>query len=150
LSKGCDTAALADIHASAFAEAWTALALNDLLAAVGTFAFAADAGFILVRVVGGEAEILTLAVRPASRRRGLGAALVCAAANHAQSLGAAVLFLEVACHNDAARKLYTGLGFSEVGRRPGYYRLGPDKREDALILRGNLPLPPLGKRPAAG
>jgi ribosomal-protein-alanine N-acetyltransferase len=101
-------------------------------------------------VAADEVEILTLAVRPDRRRRGAGTALVHAAARHAIGLGASQIFLEVAIGNAAARRLYSGLGFAEVGRRKAYYLKEPAKREDALILRSNLPLSPLGKRPGAG
>jgi len=150
LPSGADLAVLAEIHAASFAEPWSASAFGELLASPGVFAFGGDDGFTLVRVVGDEAEILTLAVRPERRRCGIGAALVCAAADHALRLGAHRIFLEVAIGNHAACRLYAGLGFVEVGRRTAYYGAGANKREDALVLRSNLPLPPLGKRPAAG
>lgn len=151
LANDADLALLARIHAACFADAWEARALAGLLASPGAFAFlAADNGFILVRAAGGEAEILTLAVTPEARRHGAGKALVVAAATHAQSLDASALFLEVAVGNDAARALYRRLGFVEAGMRKGYYAARGAEPEDALILRSNLPLSPLGKSPAAG
>ena len=132
--------ALASLHNSSFPDAWSAQAIADLLAAPGTFSFHVQDGFILARVAGGEAEILTLAVLPAARGRGLGRALLRAAARHAQALGAASLFLEVGTDNPAALALYAGQGFGPVGRRKGYY----DGR-DALILRVELPLSESGE-----
>ncbi len=131
-----DIAPLAALHASAFAEAWSAEAICELLSTPGAFAFFQPGGFILARAAGGEAEILTLAVAPAMRRHGLGRALVRAAASHAQSMGAFVLFLEVAAANDAAYGLYQGLGFAKVGMRKAYYG-----GQDADILKAALPLP---------
>jgi ribosomal-protein-alanine N-acetyltransferase len=150
LAKDGDLSRLAEIHAAAFTEAWTVRALAELLAAPGTFAFHTALGFILARVAASEAEILTLAVRPERRRQGKGAALVRAAAVEAMVRGTGQIFLEVAVGNAAARALYAGLGFAEVGQRKGYYASGPDKREDALVLRSKLPLSPLGKSPGAG
>ena len=144
-----DLAQLAAIHAVSFDDHWSARALAELLATPGTFALYLDGGFIVVRIAGGEAEILTLTVRPARRRRGIGASLVRSAASHAEQRGAGRLFLEVAFGNMAARGLYGSLGFGEVGRRKAYYALGDGKFDDALILRGNLPLPPLGKWPTS-
>jgi ribosomal-protein-alanine N-acetyltransferase len=141
---------LAAIHAACFPDAWSVKALADLLATPGTFAGAGDTGFILARAAAGEAEILTLAVAPAARRHGTGAVLVQAAANEAQRLGAEVFFLEVASGNAAARALYNHLGFTEAGLRKGYYALPGRAPEDALVLRADLPLVPLGKSPAAG
>jgi ribosomal-protein-alanine N-acetyltransferase len=150
LARNADLTPLAAIHAAAFAQSWTQRALAELLAARGTFAFRTQSGFILARVAAGEAEILTLAVRPDQRRRGTGAALVCAAAEYALARGAVEIFLEVASGNLVAQGLYAELGFVTVGRRSGYYAIGPDEREDALILRSKLPLSPLGKSPGAG
>jgi ribosomal-protein-alanine N-acetyltransferase len=141
---------LAAIHAACFPDPWHAQAIDDLLAIPGTFAFAGDGGFVLARTAGGEAEILTLAVSPQARRLGTGSRLAQAAADHAFQLGAGALFLEVAAGNRAARALYRRLGFAEAGLRKGYYTQGREKPEDALVLRSNLPLSPLGKSPATG
>jgi len=89
---------------------------------------------ILARVAADEAEILTLAVTPAARRRGLGTALLRAAMHRARDLGATAMFLEVAVTNQPARALYASLGFSEAGSRRHYYSDGTD----ALILRSTL------------
>ena len=129
-----DVAALARLHTMAFTDAWRENAIRDLLATPGTFALAVAEGFILARVAGNEAEILTLAVAPAARRKGLARALVRSAAAHAAHRGALSLFLEVGVRNDAAQALYRGLGFMPVGRRKAYYA-----NEDADILR--LPIP---------
>ena len=147
---GSDLSRLAQLHAESFAAPWTESALSELLATPGTFAFAGADGFIIGRAAADEAEILTLPVRPDFRRKGLGTMLVCTAAGHAHRLGSGRLFLEVALSNVPAAKLYERLGFHEVGRRNAYYALAPGKYEDALILRSNLPLSPLGKRPATG
>ncbi len=131
-----DAALLAAIHAAAFppAEAWSAEAIASLLATPGCFALAEADGFVLARVAADEAEILTLAVRPAARRRGLAARLVARAATAAAALGARVLWLEVAEGNAPALGLYRALGFVEAGRRRGYYAGGTD----ALVLRLSL------------
>lgn len=150
VERETDVARLARLHAQCFATPWTAATLSDLLQASGTFAFEIEGGFIIVRAASDEAEILTLAVGVEHRRTGKGASLVRAGACHAHGLGARRMFLEVGVSNVAARKLYEGLGFVEVGRRKGYYATGPDKFEDALILRSNLPLSPLGNRPTSG
>lgn len=126
--------ALADVHAEAFAAPWTAQAFADLLGQAGVFALGDEDGFVLIRVVVDEAEVLTLAVRPAARRRGLGAALTRAAATAAGSMGAEHLFLEVAEDNVAARNLYENIGFATVGRRPGYYAAPDGGRVDAILM----------------
>lgn len=129
---------LAALHASAFAAPWDAKAFADLLGQPGVFADVAADGFILIRAVADEAEILTLAVRPEARRRGVGARLVEAGADRAAGMGARRLFLEVAEDNAAARGLYARCGFAETGRRKGYYPAEDGGRTDALILALNL------------
>ena len=131
---------LARIHAVAFEEPWNADAIAVLIASPLVFALQAGAppiGFILARSVAGEAEILTLAVDPSDRRRGVGCALVEAAAATALAAGAQTLWLEVAQDNTPARSLYARAGFEQVGRRPAYYRR-PGGPVDALLLRRHL------------
>ncbi len=136
---------LAHIHAAGFDEAWGADAIRDILAMPGSFGLMALApdgeaigGFVLARVAGDEAEILTIAVAAGSRRQGLGERLMDAAAASAVAAGAAALFLEVAEDNPGAIALYRKLGFATVGRRPGYYRRGAGAVA-ALTMRLDLP-----------
>lgn len=132
---------LAGLHAAAFPEPWSAAAFRTLLDQPGVFAVEQRDGFILMRAVADEAEILTLAVRPAARRRGLGGRLVGEGAVEAAARGATRLFLEAAADNAAALALYARAGFAEASRRPGYYA-GPDgARRDALLLARNLTAP---------
>lgn len=137
---GPDAERLAAIHAEAFIEAaWSADAFADLLGQAGVFAVDSADGFILMRVVADEAEILTLAVRPAARRVGQGSRLVGEGVVGAAARGAVRVFLEVAEDNVAARALYDRAGFAEAGRRPGYYAGADGARRDALLLVLNLP-----------
>jgi ribosomal-protein-alanine N-acetyltransferase len=133
-----DAATLAALHAASFPDPWDATAITALLATPGTFAFHHPDGFVLARLAGDEAEILTLAVMPTARGRGLGRALLQAAINQAQTLGGVTMFLEVGIDNPAALALYSGLGFARVGARKAYYAAGGGSG-DALVLR--LPLP---------
>jgi len=80
----------------------------------------------------GPAELESLAVAPSARRRGIGAALCCEIAAWARTLRASELLLEVRMSSDAAVALYKGLGFEEIGRRPGYYR---EPEDDAILMR---------------
>ena len=137
-----DAEVLAAIHAQAFEAPWTAEALAELLAAPGVFALAvwdgAEAvGFILMRVVADEAEVLTLAVGPEHRRRGIGRALV--EAGLLQAGQAEAVFLEVAQDNTPAIGLYERAGFAPAGRRPAYYARKNGLAADALLLRKTLP-----------
>ena len=126
--------ALAAIHKAAFfdGESWSAHDIARQLVLPGAFGFLAEAGgMVMARVAADEAEILTVGVTPDARRRGLGRALLLAAHAEAVRRGARMMFLEVADHNDPAHRLYTALGFAEIGRRRNYY---PDG-SDALVMR---------------
>lgn len=140
-----DAAALAALHASSFGAPWSEAALRALLNEPGALALRAGAdGFVLVRRVLDEAEMLTLAVRPAARRRGLASALVQAAVVALAQADAAVLHLEVAADNAAALALYARAGFTPEGRRRGYYARGAGATPvDAVIMtrRLNTPAP---------
>lgn len=131
-----DPQALADIHARAFDHGWSGAEIAALLETPGTFAVTEARGFILVRAIAGEAEIITLAVAPDARRQGLARRLVEQAVVRALALGAEALFLEVADDNIPALALYRGLGFQVVGRRRGYYaRPRGEPAVDALVMR---------------
>jgi ribosomal-protein-alanine N-acetyltransferase len=133
---------LAAIHASAFSSPWDAKSLADLMASPGVFAMSNDAhGFILIRVVEDEAEVLTLAVTPLARRKGLGRRLTNSAELLAAQKGAADLFLEVAADNSAAIALYESAGFRQAGLRAGYYPRPAGGTVDALILKKRLTPP---------
>ena len=77
-----------------------------------------------------DAHITSLAVAEEARRRGHGRRLVTALVALAGSLGAEAVTLEVRTSNGAARALYAGQGFEEVGERRRYYADG----EDAVIM----------------
>ena len=129
--------ALAAIHAAAFRgqEVWAASVLAGQLALPGTFALLDPVGgMVLARVIGDEAEILTLAVVPEARRGGIARRLLAGAMQRAAAAGATEMFLEVAATNLPARALYDRAGFVRVGRRARYYAGGGD----ALVLRADL------------
>lgn len=93
-------------------------------------------GFMVVSWAGGEAELLNIAVRPASQGQGVGRCLLRAAIELAQSQ-AQILFLEVRVSNRKALELYYQEDFFEVGIRRDYYP-GTNGREDALVLARQL------------
>jgi ribosomal-protein-alanine N-acetyltransferase len=96
---------------------------------------AGPGGFVVVSLVADVAEVESIAVAAKSRCRGVARALCSAAIEWAKRHGAAGIELEVRASNEAALRLYAGLGFTEQGRRGRYYR---DPVEDALLMR--LPL----------
>ena len=146
-ADAASAASLAALHRACFDEPWDEAAIRQLLAMPGAFAYEVGTpsgldGLVVARIAGGEAEILTIGVRPEARGTGLGRRLLEAAAIHAAALGAEALFLEVAEDNHAALRLYETSGFYLVGMRPGYYR-----REGAPVAARTLKLdlaPPPG------
>jgi ribosomal-protein-alanine N-acetyltransferase len=135
--------ALAALHALAFTDTprpWSAAEFGALLAQPTTLLAVLPGGFALGRVAGPEVELLTLAVHPARRRRGVGSALVQAFEAAAAARGATESLLEVAVTNAAARALYARLGYRPAGRRPGYYLRAGAPPVDALVLCRRLAL----------
>lgn len=147
-----DFKALSQLHSACFDEGWSPESLATLLRS-GSFAYVSGTealfGFILVRCVADEAEILTLAVLPEQRRRGIARTLVEAAARDAAKAGAKMLYLEVSRENAPARALYEGSGFFLLGTRPRYYSRHGMPPDDALTLGARLPLP-MGKAGGIG
>lgn len=129
-----NTAALASLHAACFERAWSEDSFTELLKGDGVHALGEANGFIVIRCVADEAEILTLCVLPARRRAGLARKLVRAAMELAViQYRVAHVFLEVGEENHGARDLYAGLGFICHGRRRQYYA-----NMDALTMRCEL------------
>lgn len=129
--------ALAALHAKAFTDTprpWTAAEFAAFLAEPSTILVTRPEGFAVGRVAGPEAELLTLAVEPAARRRGVGRALVLAFEAEAAARGAAEALLEVAATNGEGRALYAALGYRQAGRRRGYYGREAAPPIDALVL----------------
>ena len=128
--------ALADLHAASLTvpRPWSASEFASFLASPQVFCLTrGQDGLLLGRVILDEAELLTLAVAPQSRRQGLGRALVQDFLETARARGAKTAFLEVAAPNQAALALYLAMGFTQTGRRRGYYS-APGGAQDALIL----------------
>lgn len=129
-------AQMAALHARVFSvpRPWSEAEFADFLASPLVFARVETSGFLLGRVVAGEAELLTLAVDPNHWGRGIGGRLVAAFIQTAQSQRCESAFLEVAARNERARALYARLGFLQVGCRRGYYSNATGPGDDALIL----------------
>jgi ribosomal-protein-alanine N-acetyltransferase len=89
------------------------------------------AAFCAFWLVGDQAHINNLAVRPEMRGRGLGSQLLDAMLKEARKLGATSLMLEVRESNAAARRLYEQAGFKVHSVRKSYYT---NPVEDALVL----------------
>ncbi|MGI6606852.1 MAG: ribosomal protein S18-alanine N-acetyltransferase [Peptococcia bacterium] len=78
-----------------------------------------------------EVHITNIAITPAYRGKRLGEFLMKGMFALALRKGASRMTLEVRVSNQRAQRLYTKLGFTVAGIRPGYYS---DTNEDALIM----------------
>jgi len=137
--------ACARLHAAGFAHPWPAEEVARLIADPAILGVAALdpaggalRGFALARLAADEAEILTIAVEPSCRGRGVGRALMADALRQAAYAGARAMFLEVDGENRPALALYRRLGFAKVGERPGYYRRADGSRALAIEMRKDL------------
>ena len=120
------------------ADAWSAGLLADGVAGRVPYATYLVAevdgsvvGHAVVSAVADVAELQRIAVAPALRRTGVATALLAACVDVARSSGADRLLLEVREDNAGALSFYAARGFTEVDRRPRYYRDGTT----AVVLR---------------
>ena len=95
---------------------------------------ASQNSFIVWRVTGPEAEIISIGVLPDARRTGTASALMQLMENDAKKNGAKTIFLEVDEANFPAIALYSKCGFNNIGTRPHYY----DNGNNAIIMSKDI------------
>ncbi|MBO4220730.1 MAG: ribosomal protein S18-alanine N-acetyltransferase [Clostridia bacterium] len=121
-----------------FSDPWSREAvLSSFRCAFSLFlgAFGSDGkmiGFAIGYNIGGELQVLDIAVSPRARRRGVGRALLESLMDAGAAGGAETFFLEVRRSNLPAIGLYEKLGFVRYGERKGYYS---DPAEDAVVMK---------------
>ncbi len=129
-----DIPAVAALEQCVFADPWSENAFREEVGTASRRYLVAEEGRVILgygglMVVEDDAHIVTLAVEPGTRGRGLGTRLMLRLAEEALRAGAAHLTLEVRVSNQPAQSLYRRFGFETVGLRRHYYR-----DEDALIM----------------
>lgn len=134
-----DAAAIAKLHARSFKRGWSEDEIDALLLDRAVLTQRAVVGrelvaFIMSRIAGDEAEVLSVAVSPACRGRGLSRTLLSHHMRRLAGAGVTAIFLEVGEQNTPATRLYRRAGFVEVGRRANYY----GDSANALVLRRDL------------
>lgn len=142
---GEGAALFAELHRLSFDDGphWTQRDFEELCGAAGTTAFVISEGqtplgFVLIRHLGDEAEILTLCLTPGQRRRGYGSQLLDHIKDQLSARGARRLFLEVRADNRAAAGLYEKASFVGIGLRKDYYRLAGGAKKDACLMSCDL------------
>ncbi len=131
-----DLPRLAHLEAAAFADPWSSnqlaaelhqtAGLMLVVAAPDSPHQAPATGYACFRHAAGQAELLRVAVLPASRRQGLARRLITAGLSLLRAGGVTECFLEVRPDNASALAVYHALGFRLAGRRERYYRDGSD------------------------
>ena len=81
-------------------------------------------GYVVVSMAGDVAELQRIAVDPTRRRDGVASRLLADVTRLALADGAERLLLEVREDNAGALAFYAARGFTELARRPRYYRDG--------------------------
>lgn len=106
----------------------------------GLWVSGAPVGYTLCQVIAEEVTLMNIAVDPKYQGQGFGALLIkdiiaFACNQHGEQIYP--IFLEVRQSNHQAIRLYEKHGFTEVGRRPGYYPpISPkSEKETAIVMR---------------
>ncbi len=93
------------------------------------------AGAVMLLFEGRVCRVLSVAVAPGSRRKGLGSAMMHAAEEEARARGCELVRLEVSTRNVAAIEMYRRLGYRTDGVLYGYYSWGEDAYSMTKPLR---------------
>jgi [ribosomal protein S18]-alanine N-acetyltransferase len=136
-----DVAAVAALEAEVFTTPWSVETFASLLDRPNLELLVLDherdgvIGYAVLWCILDQGELANVAVTPRLRGRGLGTHLLARVFDVARERGIQTMFLEVRASNERALDLYRRFGFSDVGRRKGYY---DHPREDALIMAAKL------------
>jgi len=138
-----DVGRLAQLHRASFHRGWGAGEFEQILIDRNSLIHRLCQnrrilGFAVSRVAADEAEILSVAIDPRHRGRGLSRSLLLTHLGHLAGRGVARVFLEVEENNQPARRLYERAGFGVVGRRERYYRDPAGQALNALVMRRDL------------
>ncbi|MBB5073389.1 ribosomal-protein-alanine N-acetyltransferase [Bartonella callosciuri] len=137
-----DSFSLHKIHQLCFVPAWGKQAFDNFLTDHSIFGYKASLigrpdqilGFCLCRLIFDEAEIITIAVHPHFRRKGIGTLLIDSTFRHLHRERAIKLFLEVEETNISALNLYQRFEFQKISKRLAYYQ-EKNNRGDAIIMQ---------------
>lgn len=131
-----DIEAIYAIEVDSFSVPWSLESITkELENPVAYYLIAEEEGQVLGYAglwdVVGEGQITNIAVRPSGRRKGIGKQLVDGLIAYGKDKNLEVLILEVRASNTPAINLYTGTGFTDIGRRKNYYT---KPTEDAILM----------------
>ena len=138
-----DASRLSQLHGASFHRGWGEAEFEVMLSERNTLVHRLrmgrkTIGFAVSRLAADEAEILSIAVDPGHRGRGLSRGLLLTHLGHLAGRGVRTVFLEVEENNQPARRLYQRAGFGIAGRRERYYREASGEQLNALLMRRDL------------
>jgi ribosomal-protein-alanine N-acetyltransferase len=138
-----DAPKLAQLHGASFHRGWGEAEFEGMLTERNTLLHRLRlgrtvVGFAVSRMAADEAEILSIAIAPGHRGRGLSRHLLLTHLGHLAGRGVRTVFLEVEENNQPARRLYERAGFGVAGRRERYYRQPGGEQLNALLMRRDL------------
>lgn len=145
-----DISNLAEIHAASFRHGWSDGELEKMFSNKNYLCMVAHpprtvknkpSGFIFIRSVLEEAEVITIATDPNIRRKGVARKLLQETIRKLEFDRKEKLFLEVDEVNKAAINLYKSFGFKTISERSGYYSDGDNpkgKKSTALVMQLEL------------
>lgn len=98
---------------------------------LGVFQGTVLVAYLIFQQTADEAEIIHFVCRKEYQRQGLAYQLLTHWLQQLNQQSVTAVFLEVRAGNQRAKRLYSQVGFVEVGRRKGYYA----NREDAIVMQ---------------
>lgn len=125
------------IHYSSWTDAWFHLALQNPYQAYVLEKEGAVIGFVVIRKVLDEWDLLNIGVAQDYQHQGYGRQLLQHVIEMAESVQCKAIFLEVRASNQAAIHLYEQCGFQRIGIRKDYYQA--PQVEDAMLYRFSSP-----------
>jgi [ribosomal protein S18]-alanine N-acetyltransferase len=143
-SQPRDADAVAKLHAASFYRGWPRQDIEAYLLDSDTPTLVACdkhrkiAGFAMLRLLGDDVELMTIAVEPKYRGKKVGEALLKACFEDLLMTPARRMVLEVAADNPAAIRLYEKLGFTKISERKGYYARPDGQPATALVMARDL------------
>jgi ribosomal-protein-alanine N-acetyltransferase len=139
-----DAEAVANLHAQSFYRGWPRediaayLRDRDMPTLVVCDKARKVQGFAMLRLLGDDVELMTIAVDPKYRSKGVGEALMRACLEDLLMTPAKRMILEVAADNPAAIRLYKKFGFKTMSERKGYYARPDGQPATALVMARDL------------
>ena len=130
-----DLESIKEILVSDFDDFWDYSILKDELSSTNSYYLVAKSnneilGFVGIKSVLDEADIMNIVVKKSKRNSGIGSLLLKNIIELCKTLNISTLFLEVNEKNLPAISLYKKFGFKEIGFRKNYY-----KENNAIVMK---------------